>query len=77
VQVDGQILDLGELVVFEESDIPINFQAQGDTTFMLGSGMKHPYDLVLGSYSVHTTNEALRQGEMGIKSIAQQLRSAG
>jgi redox-sensitive bicupin YhaK (pirin superfamily) len=77
VQVDGQLLDLGELVVFEESDIPINFQAQGDTTLMLGSGMKHPFDLVLGSSSVHTTNEALRQGEMGIKSIAQQLRSAG
>ncbi|MEH2461590.1 pirin family protein [Nostoc sp.] len=77
LRVDQQILDAGELVVFEESDVAINFQAEGDTTFVLGSGMKHPHSQVLGSYSVHTTKEALRQGEMGIKNIAQRLRSAG
>lgn len=77
LRVGQQILDAGELVIFEESDVPIDFQAQGDTTFMLGSSMKHPHNLVLGSYSVHTTKEALRQGEMGIKNTAQRLRSAG
>ena len=77
LQVDGQILDAGELVVFEQSDLPIDFLAQGDTIFMLGSAMKHPHNLVLGNYSVHTTKEALRQGEMGIKNIAQSLQSAG
>lgn len=67
----------GELVVFDESDAAIDFHAQGDTTFVLGSAIKHPHNLVLGSYSVHTTLDALHQGETGIKRIAQRLRTEG
>jgi hypothetical protein len=39
--------------------------------------VKHPHELVLGYYSVHTSAQALRDGESGIARIGQQLRSAG
>ncbi len=66
-----------ELAVFSESETPIDFRAEGDTIFILGSAMKHPHDLALGNYSVHTNKETLRQGEMGIKKIAAQLFKQG
>jgi redox-sensitive bicupin YhaK (pirin superfamily) len=77
LRADNHILTSGELVVFEESTAHIDFYAQGDTTFMLGSAIKHPHKLVLGSYSVHTSLEALHQGEAEIKRIALRLRTEG
>src|SRR5580692_9640129 len=35
----------GEAVVFEEDDKPIAFEAVTDTGFVLGSAVRHPYDL--------------------------------
>jgi len=43
----------------------------------LGSAIKHPYPLVLGYYSVHTSRERLDQGEAEINRIGQRLRAAG
>jgi redox-sensitive bicupin YhaK (pirin superfamily) len=63
----------GEIAVFEESSAPLDFVAEGETRVVLGSATKHPYDLVLGSYSVHTTSSALRQGEAEIQRIGRQL----
>lgn len=71
------MLDAGDMVVFEESGEAIEFQAQSDTVFMLGSAVKHPHDLVMGSYSVHTSQEALHKGEAGIREIARRLRAEG
>jgi redox-sensitive bicupin YhaK (pirin superfamily) len=68
-------LKTGELVVFESSQQAIEVQAQGDTEFVLGSAVPHPYPLVLGSYSVHTTHEALQAGEAGIRRLGSQLRA--
>lgn len=59
----------GELAVFEESDQSISFAALGKTTFVLGSAVKHPHELVTGYYSVHTNKEALAQGEAEIQRI--------
>jgi redox-sensitive bicupin YhaK (pirin superfamily) len=67
----------GELAVFEESGGPIELEADGDTSFVLGSAIKHPHPLVLGYYSVHTSSAALAQGEAEIDRIGQQLRAAG
>jgi len=46
---------------------------------VLGSAAKakHPHDLVLGNYSVHTSTEALREGEAEIRRIGQELRANG
>ena len=67
----------GQLAVFEESGTPIELEADGDTSFVLGSALKHPHPLVLGYYSVHTSAAALAQGETEINRIGQQLRAAG
>jgi redox-sensitive bicupin YhaK (pirin superfamily) len=66
-----------EIAVFEPSEQPVEFVAQGNTRFVLGSAARHPYDLVLGSYSVHTSVDALRQGHAEIRRIGQMLRADG
>jgi hypothetical protein len=65
----------GEVVVFGESNQPIIFETNSDASFVLGSAVKHPHDLVMGSYSVHTSADALRQGEDNIIAIGRRLRA--
>jgi len=65
------------LAVFEESNAAIDFVARGDTAFVLGSAIKHPHDLVMGYYSVHTSEEALQRGEAEIMRIGNRLRAEG
>jgi redox-sensitive bicupin YhaK (pirin superfamily) len=67
----------GELAIFEPSERSIDFVAEGATVFVIGSAAKHPHDLVLGNYSVHTSADALRQGEAEIHRIGHQLRANG
>lgn len=67
----------GDLLAFDPSASPIDFVAQTDTTFMLGSGALHPHDLLTGPYSVHTSAETLRRGQAGIRERAQLLRQQG
>jgi redox-sensitive bicupin YhaK (pirin superfamily) len=67
----------GQVAVFEESGGAIEVQADGDTSFVLGSAIKHPYPLVTGYYSVHTSPLALAQGEAEIARIGRRLRAAG
>ena len=67
----------GEIAIFEPSEASIDFVAEGDTRFVLGSAAEHPYDLVLGDYSVHTSEEALRQADAEIRRIGRQLRAEG
>jgi len=68
-------LQAGELAVFEESNEPIDFHAETDVELVLGSAVKHPHDLVLGYYSVHSNAAALREGESRIQQIRDRLRA--
>jgi predicted nucleotide-binding protein len=63
-----------ELVVFDESEDVLDFLAEEETEFVLGTAIAHPHDLVLGYYSVHTSEEALQRGEQKIMAIGEQLR---
>jgi redox-sensitive bicupin YhaK (pirin superfamily) len=65
-----------EVAVFEEGDAPIDLVAVGDTEFVIASATKHPHPLVTGMYSVHTSVDALRQGEDGYRRIAAEMRRA-
>jgi redox-sensitive bicupin YhaK (pirin superfamily) len=65
----------GEAVVFDEGEGPIAFEALTDTGFVLGSAVKHPFALVTGSHSVHTTADALREGERNIAAIGRRLHN--
>jgi redox-sensitive bicupin YhaK (pirin superfamily) len=67
----------GELAVFEHSEDAIDVVAEGATRFVIGSAPRHPHDLVLGTYSVHTSEAALQQGEAEIRRIGEQLRADG
>lgn len=65
----------GEMAVFEPGNGRIDLQAtdEGDATFVLGSAVPHPHDLVTGYYSVHTSQEALEQGEANIERLRARL----
>jgi len=52
-----------EVAIFEPSERAIDFVAEGNTVFVIGSAPAHAHELVLGSYSVHTSEAALRRGE--------------
>ncbi len=65
----GEQVGAGELAVFDESGAAIDFVAQGNTSFVLDSAVKHPHELVMGHYSVHTNSAALAQGEAEIQRI--------
>ena len=67
----------GELVVFEESEGAIEVLADGDASFVFGSAIKHPHRLVLGYYSVHTSEQALEAGEARIAEIGKRLKAQG
>ncbi|MDB6102244.1 MAG: pirin [Gammaproteobacteria bacterium] len=67
----------GDLVAFEASSEAVEFEALTDTEFVLGSAAPHDHDLVLGYYSVHTSPEALRDGEAHISSIQKRLVQEG
>ena len=66
-----------ELVAFEPSNAVIEFEAQSDAEFVVGSAVPHDYDLVLGSHSVHTSAEALREAEARISAIETRLIQQG
>jgi len=72
-----EAIGAGQLAVFAEGEEPIELRAQGEVSFVLGSAIKHPHPLVLGNYSVHTSEQALEQGEGEILRIGQQLREQG
>jgi redox-sensitive bicupin YhaK (pirin superfamily) len=67
----------GELAAFEQSNEAIDIRAETDAEFVLGSAANHPHELVLGSYSVHTSNASLQAGERRIAEIKAQLQRQG
>jgi redox-sensitive bicupin YhaK (pirin superfamily) len=67
----------GELAVFEPSNDAIDFHAEADTEFVLGSAASHPYELALGNYSVHTSQASLQSGERHIAEIKVRLQKEG
>ena len=72
-----EAVEEGELAVFAPGNDAIEFEAVADTGFVLGTAVKHPHDLVLGYYSVHTSAEALGAGEANIHRIGERLRAQG
>jgi redox-sensitive bicupin YhaK (pirin superfamily) len=76
VDVPGQIQG-GELVAFAPSNEAVEFAARSDAEFVVGSAAPHDHDLVLGYYSVHTSADALREGEARIAAIRARLAQEG
>ncbi len=70
-------LQEGELVAFTPGSGAIEFEAQTDAEFVLGSAVPHEFELVLGSHSVHTSSKALREAETRISEIEASLIQQG
>jgi redox-sensitive bicupin YhaK (pirin superfamily) len=70
-------LRYGDLAAFEPSSQAVEFKAYSDTEFVLGSAAPHEHALVLGYYSVHTSPDALRDGEGHISAIRTRLVQEG
>jgi redox-sensitive bicupin YhaK (pirin superfamily) len=66
-----------DLAAFEPSNDAIEFAAQSDAEFVLGSAVPHEHDLVLGYYSVHTSPGTLREGEAQIAAMRARLVREG
>jgi hypothetical protein len=67
----------GDLAAFEPSNGAIEFEAQSDAEFVVGSAVPHDHDLVLGYHSVHTSADALREAAARISAIQARLVQAG
>ena len=67
----------GDLAAFEPSNEAIEFAAQSDAEFVVGSAVPHDHDLVLGYHSVHTSADALREAAARISAIQARLFQAG
>jgi redox-sensitive bicupin YhaK (pirin superfamily) len=70
-------VEAGELAIFEPSNEAIDFKAEVDTEFVVGSAAPHAHNLVLGHYSVHTSPATLRAGERRLDEIQGRLQSEG
>jgi len=66
-----------ELAVFEDGNTGLEFEAEGDCAFLLGSAAPHAHDLVLGPYSVHSSKQALAAGVRHIAELGEQLQQQG
>lgn len=77
----GQLKTSGELfekqlVVFKSGETPVQFSADDSVGFVIGSAIPHQHELVMGSYSVHTSAQSLKQGVAEIKRIRASLVSS-
>jgi redox-sensitive bicupin YhaK (pirin superfamily) len=70
-------VEAGELAIFESSADAIDFHADADTEFVLGSAAPHAHDLVLGQHSVHSSPAMLRAGEQRISEIHHRVHKEG
>ena len=57
------------LAIFEEGNSPIEMYAAGNAELVIGSAVKHPYALVCGPSSVHTSRETLQRGLSNIEAL--------
>lgn len=71
--VVGETVVHREMVVFEPGNAPIDVSASPEAEFVIGSAVRHPSPLVMGSYSVHSSSQRLQQGIEGIRRVAEGL----
>ena len=64
----GSVLER-EMAVFSDGYAAIELVAEGDAEFVIGSAAKHSHPLVIGHYSVHTSENALTEGERNIEEL--------
>lgn len=66
-----------ELLIFDREPGTLAVTAKTKLGMMVGSAPRHPYPLVVGRNSVHTSKEALRASEARIAQLGASLRQQG
>jgi redox-sensitive bicupin YhaK (pirin superfamily) len=61
------------LVVFDSTARNIRISAREATQFIFAAAERHPYDLVVGAHSVHTSHAALERSEERIRELGASL----
>ena len=74
LQISEKTYPSNTLVVFEKTGNIAVTAGKGGAGFVFGSARPHPYPLVLGRYSVHTSPASLAVGELHIGSLYQALK---
>lgn len=67
----------GELWVLDGAGDVLLTGGPSGARVLLGSARPHPYDLVLGASSVHTSSQALRKGQARMRAIGASLAAQG
>jgi redox-sensitive bicupin YhaK (pirin superfamily) len=75
LHTSGQVLER-ELAIFAPGEGAIDLIAEGAAELVIGSAVRHPYPLVTGAYSVHTSSKALSIGERTIAELAKSAKVA-
>lgn len=65
-----------ELAVFEDGHQDLHMHALTDCSFLWGSAARHPHELVLGYYSVHTSEKSLAKGKAHIAKLGEAMKRA-
>ena len=73
----GEIECCEELVIFDRDPGALHFVSNGSAGLMIGTAPRHPYPLVVGRNSVHTSAEALHASEQRIAAMGAELRKQG
>lgn len=76
LEVAGDVIS-NEIAIFDKNTAILAVKARGVANFVLGSAATHPHPLFTGHYSVHTTEDALKLGEAGIRKVGKLLKVAG
>jgi len=74
---EGERVYWEQIAVFGDSAGVIEAQAEGDTSFVLGSARRHRHPLVHEEHSVYTGLSAIAQGEAEVPRIVPRLRAQG
>lgn len=66
----------GDLAVFErgQGNILCEASPEAETIFVIGSARPHEHELHMGSYSIHSSPEALEAGEARIAELGERIR---
>lgn len=67
----------GDMAVFERSESAVTFEAHSDAHFVLGASKPHDHELAIGHHSVHTSHDALVEGERHIRQLGGELHKKG
>jgi redox-sensitive bicupin YhaK (pirin superfamily) len=67
----------GELLVLEDGHESVRFNSEAGASFIIGSARRSPFALHVGPNSVHTSAEALREGETEIARLASEMKGRG